>query len=42
MSVLALCIYSNQDPHVLLYNGKVEKKYMNDVEKVINSPLHKT
>ena len=41
MSVPTLCIYSNEDPHVLLYNGKVEKKHMDDVEKVINSPKWK-
>ena len=41
MNVPTLCIYSNQDPHVLLYNSKVEKKYMEDIEKVINSPKWK-
>lgn len=41
MNVPTLCIYSNQDTHVLLYNSKVEKKYMDDIEKVINSPKWK-
>jgi hypothetical protein len=41
MSIPSLCIYSNQNPYVLLYNARVEKKYMDDIEKVINSPKWK-
>ena len=41
MSIPTLCIYSNQNPNELLYNKKVEKKHMDDIEKVINSPKWK-
>jgi hypothetical protein len=37
MTIPTFCIYSGKDPYVLLYDGKVEKKHMDDIEKVINS-----
>jgi vesicle-associated membrane protein 4 len=41
MSILTLSIYSNDDLHTQLYQGKTEKKYILDIEKMLNSPKWK-
>jgi uncharacterized membrane protein YidH (DUF202 family) len=37
MSLPSLCIYKNVHPYVLLYNCGIEQKYMDDIDKIINS-----
>jgi vesicle-associated membrane protein 4 len=37
MKIPTMCIYKNEIPYLLVYNGKVDKIYIDNIEQILNS-----